>query len=60
MLSELNDDLYVSIWVWTQCVKWANPCKDVKMYSIYNCNERPPSQHTRHTTIGNVLTCSIM
>ena len=23
-----------------------------KIYSIYKCNERPPAQNTRHTTIG--------
>jgi len=29
-----------------------------KIYSIYKCNERPPTLNTRHTTIGNVINMS--
>ena len=32
--------------------------QDFRIYSIYKCNERPPAQNTRHTTIGNVINMS--
>ena len=46
----------------TRAISWKvqdfQDFQDFKSYSIYKCNERPPAQNTRHTTIGNVINMS--